>query len=84
MDGIKLNNYKHGFQRIQMLKNLEILPKLASNTKMIDILNEKVQVSNDETTYWCRLHSLPEELKDKHHVIQFEAVIQKGNEPLVK
>ena len=66
-----------------MLKKLEVLPKLASSTKMVEILNQEVSVPSDETTYWCRLHLLPEELVDKHHIIQYEAVIQEGNEALV-
>jgi dopamine beta-monooxygenase len=80
---MKLSDHKHGFQRTQLLKNLESLPKLPSDTKMIDILNDKVQVPSDETTYWCRLHLLPEQLKNKHHIIEYEAVIQEGNEALV-
>ena len=50
---------------------------------MVELLNDKVSVPNVETTYWCRTHRLPEELEDKHHVIQYEAVIQEGSEPLV-
>lgn len=50
---------------------------------MLEIINDEVHVPDDETTYWCSLHLLPEEFEQKHHVIQYEAAIQEGNEPLV-
>ncbi|CAG2184019.1 unnamed protein product, partial [Oppiella nova] len=43
-----------------------------------------VSVPDTDTTYWCRVHELPKELKDKHHIIQYQAVIQEGNEALPK
>ncbi|CAG2177798.1 unnamed protein product, partial [Oppiella nova] len=82
VDGIRLADHKHGFQRVQLLKRLEVLPKLASITKMIEFVNSEVSVPDTDTTYWCRVHELPKELKDKHHIIQYQAVIQEGNEAL--
>lgn len=82
-DGLRLSDFNHGFQRVQLLRNLESLPKLPSETRGIEILNDQVEVPNVETTYWCKLHLLPEEMEEKHHIIQYEAVIQSGNENLV-
>lgn len=83
IEGIRLNDYNHGFQRVQLLKNLEPLPKLSLETRVVDIINDKVQVPSDETTYWCKLSLLPDEIKEKHHIIQYEAIIQPNNEQLV-
>lgn len=35
------------------------------------------------TTNRCTLHKLPDEFANKQHVIQYEAVIEEGNEDLV-
>ena len=32
--------------------------------------NEDVRLSDDDTTYWCSVHKLPDAFKKKHHVIQ--------------
>ncbi|XP_054157733.1 dopamine beta-hydroxylase-like [Oppia nitens] len=84
IDGLRLTDHKYGYQRVQLLKKLETMPKLPSNTRRFDLLNDRVSIPNVETTYWCRLLKLPKEFKDtKHHIIQYEAVIDSGNEALV-
>ncbi|RWS14424.1 Dopamine beta-hydroxylase-like protein, partial [Dinothrombium tinctorium] len=81
--GLRLTKYKHGFQRVQLLKNTIAPPKFPDDTRVLNILNEKVAVPSTDTTYWCKIHMLPEEIVNKHHIIQYEAVIQKGSEGLV-
>uniref|UniRef100_T1J167 DOMON domain-containing protein n=1 Tax=Strigamia maritima TaxID=126957 RepID=T1J167_STRMM len=82
IEGIKLNEKEHGFQRTQLLKNINPVPLLPKDAKTLTFLNDKVHVPGTETTYWCSLHKMPL-LSNKHHIVQFEAVIQPGNEALV-
>lgn len=58
-------------------------PVLPVDTNGLRIINNSTKIPASETTYWCSTHSLPPEFESKHHVIQYEAVIQKGNEALV-
>ncbi|XP_023212266.1 dopamine beta-hydroxylase-like [Centruroides sculpturatus] len=83
LDGLRLINENHNFQRVQLLKNMDPPPEFPEDTKVIPITNKKLEVPSGDTTYWCSLHLLPEEFKEKHHIVQYEATIQKGNEPLV-
>ncbi|CAG7731030.1 unnamed protein product [Allacma fusca] len=73
-----------GFNRIRFLKNANPLPPVNPRTAWsFDILNKKVKIMPVETTYWCHIVKLPEDLRKRHHVVQFEANIQHGNEALV-
>ncbi|XP_054721644.1 dopamine beta-hydroxylase-like [Uloborus diversus] len=83
LDGINLAKEIHGFQRVQLLKNIIPDPPFPDDTQIIIIHNNKVAVPSTETTYWCSLHRLPEEFENKHHVVQFSAEIQKESEGLV-
>ncbi|CAB0007638.1 unnamed protein product, partial [Nesidiocoris tenuis] len=44
---------------------------------------KNVRVPDSDTTYWCHTVRLPDRLKQKHHVIQAESHLSKGNEGLV-
>lgn len=83
LDGINLSKEIHGFQRVQLLKNIIPNPPFPDDTTSIIVHNDKVQVPNVETTYWCSLHRLPEEFESKNHIIQYSAAIQEGNEAVV-
>lgn len=72
-----------GMTRVQLLKNVAEDVTFPENVKHLDVRAKNVNVPNVETTYWCHVHRLPEELEKKHHVLQFESVIQPGNEGLV-
>ncbi|XP_065218029.1 dopamine beta-hydroxylase-like [Planococcus citri] len=75
---------KHGMQRTQLLKNPELQKiKFPQDTRTVEFTADRVQVPGDDTTYWCYVQKIPEFLSKIHHVIQFEAVIQSGNEGLV-
>ena len=58
-------------------------PELPVDTKGLTIVNNRTKIPAIETTYWCSSHVLPQDFDSKRHVIQYEAVIQKGNEALV-
>lgn len=72
-----------GMVRVQLLKNLEDDPIFPPHVHKLDIRAKNVHVPNVETTYWCHVHKLPKNLSQKHHVLQYENVIQPGNEALV-
>ncbi|XP_055929694.1 dopamine beta-hydroxylase-like [Argiope bruennichi] len=83
LDGMNLAKEIHGFQRVQLLKNIMPNPPFPENTKTITIHNDKVAVPNVETTYYCTLHRLPPEFENKNHIIQYSSAIQEGSEGLV-
>ncbi|XP_042895000.1 dopamine beta-hydroxylase [Parasteatoda tepidariorum] len=83
LEDINLSKEIHGFQRVQLLKNLVPDPRFLADTKSITIHNSKVQVPNNETTYWCSLHILPPEFENKNHVIQFSPAIEDRNKEVV-
>ncbi|KAF4520141.1 hypothetical protein B566_EDAN008959 [Ephemera danica] len=73
-----------GMQRTQLLKAEFPPSSQPEDTVPLEFTADRVRVPNVETTYWCHVHLLPDELRaNKHHVIQFGPAIQKGNEPLV-
>ncbi|KAB0792293.1 hypothetical protein PPYR_14252 [Photinus pyralis] len=72
-----------GMVRVQLLKNVAANLDLPPHHKTVEILVSKVQVPDADTTYWCHVYKLPREYLEKHHVIQYGAIIQKGNEGLV-
>nr|XP_018907091.1 PREDICTED: tyramine beta-hydroxylase [Bemisia tabaci] len=74
---------KSGMQRTQLLKNINADPDLDAGSWPVKILNSQVKVPDVETTYWCTLHKLPEELREKHHIIAYEAVIEPSSEGIV-
>lgn len=48
--------------------------------KKIDIINQRIRLPADETTYWCRVYKLDEqEFKLKHHIIAYESVISEAS-----
>lgn len=42
----------------------------------VEILLEKVKVPPQETTYWCKVQKLDKMFSRKHHIVQFEPVIE--------
>lgn len=50
----------------------------------LNITNDKLAVPSSETTYWCKMFKLPNDiLRSKHHITRYEAIIEEGNEHLV-
>ncbi|GLV45599.1 Tyramine beta hydroxylase [Carabus blaptoides fortunei] len=86
ISGLNINTslpHDRGMARVQLLKNTMDNVVFPPDVNKLDILAHEVKVPKDETTYWCHVHRLPAELKKKHHIVQYEAVIQQGNEGLV-
>ncbi|ENN82717.1 hypothetical protein YQE_00915, partial [Dendroctonus ponderosae] len=69
--------------RVNLLKNLKAHSQLPSHVQVLDLLTDKVQVPNEETTYWCKVFKLPESFRRKHHIYQYEANIESTSQGLV-
>lgn len=69
--------------RVQLLKNAFPPQANIRNTDILDIVTNNAEIPNAETTYWCHVHKLPADFDSKHHVYQYEAVIDEENEGIV-
>ncbi|KAH3798083.1 hypothetical protein DPMN_151673 [Dreissena polymorpha] len=69
---IDVTKYVHGLQRVQLLK-----PEIRRK-----VMPKNVVVPDTQTTYWWHVAQLPA-MNGKHHIVQYEGVIQKGSENLV-
>lgn len=72
-----------GMSRAELVRVLHKKPRFPPDAWKLEIVADRVKVPNKETTYWCRVHKLPDVLLQKHHVLQFGPAIQAGNEHLV-
>nr|XP_022905446.1 dopamine beta-hydroxylase [Onthophagus taurus] len=84
--GLNISTHDSSMTRVQLLKNLNLEfgnEDIERNVYALDILSDKVQVPDRETTYWCHVHKLPEIFEEKHHVYRYESHIQKENEGIV-
>ena len=59
------------------------LPALPSEVRPIRFVADKVSLPTEDTFYSCSVHRLPSELLDKHHMVQYEADIEEGNQDVV-
>ena len=51
--------------------------------KILDVINNDVVIPDQITTYWCKLLELPDDVREKQHIIRHESHIQPGNEDYV-
>ncbi|KAI4454263.1 dopamine beta hydroxylase related [Holotrichia oblita] len=83
VDGLNVSVPDSNMIRVQLLKNA-FLPSInIKHTKILDIVTNKAQIPNTDTTYWCHVHKLSPKFNIKHHIYQYEAVIDKENEGIV-
>ena len=70
-----------GFSRTRLLKVLldEDFPQDARGLE----IKHSIDLPSDDTTYWCSVHKLPNVFKKKHHALQYEPILTKGNEHLL-
>ncbi|XP_014216871.1 tyramine beta-hydroxylase [Copidosoma floridanum] len=82
--GLGVANAKSsGMSRTELLRSRHPKPRYPADAWAHEVRNDRVQVPNAETTYWCRVFKLPSTLRKKHHVLQFGPAIESGNEHLV-
>lgn len=53
LDGMRLTNAEHGYQRAQLLKVMEESPPFPSDTKFVNFLNNKVSLNIPSPSYRC-------------------------------
>lgn len=46
-------------------------------------IRHSIDLPPDDTTYWCSVHKLPQAFTNKHHAIQYEPIMDQGNEHLL-
>lgn len=85
LDGVSLlgEGTRRGMQRAQLLKNTGVDEHLPADAWTLDVRAARVQVPAVDTTYWCHVAKVPRQLARKHHVVKYEAAVQRGNEGLV-
>ncbi|KAM9323410.1 dopamine beta-hydroxylase-like [Pholidichthys leucotaenia] len=71
-----------GVQRILMLRPDTLPPMLPPDVQTLEVVAPNVVIPTQETTYWCFIHRLPENLP-KNHIVMYESVITPGNEAIV-
>ncbi|KAF6211921.1 hypothetical protein GE061_012438 [Apolygus lucorum] len=74
---------EEGMTRVQLLKTEGQGGPHPPSTWVFNPKANKIKVPSSDTTYWCQTVELPSSLEQKHHVIQAESDLTKGNEGLV-
>ncbi|XP_005729398.1 dopamine beta-hydroxylase [Pundamilia nyererei] len=82
LDKLNLSEIRTGVQRVLMLRPDTPPPTLPPDVQMLDVVAPNVIIPNQETTYWCYIHNLPENLT-KNHIVMYESAITPGNEAIV-
>ncbi|MGH0122748.1 UNVERIFIED_CONTAM: hypothetical protein FKN15_007079 [Acipenser sinensis] len=79
---LNLSLVNRGLQRVQLLKPNITNPELPPDVQTLEVLAPNMSVPGQETTYWCYITELPENMP-KNHIAMYESVITPGNEALV-
>lgn len=82
LEQLNLSKIDTGVQRVLMLRPDTPSPSLPPDVQTLDIVSPNVIIPNQETTYWCFIHKLPENMP-KNHIVMYESVITPGNEAIV-
>ena len=83
---IFISNNTTGFNRVRLLKvNMNIITGEETEETEDDredtdeedvspsdfeVRHGQIELPNDDTTYWCSVHKLPDQFRQKHHVLQ--------------
>lgn len=79
LDKLNLSEIRTGVQRVLMLRPDTPPPTLPPDVQMLDVVAPNVIIPNQETTYWCYIHNLPENLA-KNHIV----MVKRKEKKLVK
>ncbi|XP_077593787.1 dopamine beta-hydroxylase [Stigmatopora nigra] len=79
---LNLSRIHTGLQRILMLRPDTPVPALPPDVRTLDVLAPDITIPGRETTYWCSMHTLPENMAE-NHIVMYEAAITTGNEAIV-
>ena len=55
-----------------LLRIVKPVPELTDedDLRILDIQHSEMKLPDDDTTYWCSVHKLPEDFTEKHHSVQ--------------
>uniref|UniRef100_A0A3Q2QMA9 Dopamine beta-hydroxylase n=1 Tax=Fundulus heteroclitus TaxID=8078 RepID=A0A3Q2QMA9_FUNHE len=82
LEDLNLSRIHTGVQRILMLRPDTPSPTLPPDVQTLDVLAPNAIIPNQETTYWCFIQKLPDDMT-KNHIVMYESVITPGNEAIV-
>ncbi|XP_060931271.1 dopamine beta-hydroxylase [Limanda limanda] len=82
LEQLNLSRIHTGIQRILMLRPDTPDPTLPPGLQTLDVLSPNIFIPNQETTYWCFIQKLPENMP-KNHIIMYESMVTPGNEAIV-
>lgn len=82
LEQLNLSRIHTGVQRVLMLRPDTPSPTLPPDVETLDVVAPNVIIPNQETTYWCFIQELPENMP-KNHIVMYESVITPGNEAIV-
>ncbi|GAB1598046.1 hypothetical protein Ahia01_000081500 [Argonauta hians] len=81
-EGVNITSLSPGLQRVLLLKADLPVPAHPKDTWTFSIRAPNVIIPAKETTYWWYTTEMPN-IPERHHIIQYEGVISKGNEDIV-
>uniref|UniRef100_A0A3B4T2N5 Dopamine beta-hydroxylase n=1 Tax=Seriola dumerili TaxID=41447 RepID=A0A3B4T2N5_SERDU len=82
LEQLNLSRIHTGIQRVLMLRPDTPSPTLPPDVQTLDVVAPNVIIPSQETTYWCFIQKLPENMP-KSHIVMYESVITPGNEAIV-
>lgn len=69
LEQLNLSQIHTGVQRVLMLRPDTPSPTLPPDVQTLDVLAPNVIIPNQETTYWCFIQKLPENMPKNHIVM---------------
>ncbi|KAJ0057233.1 hypothetical protein NL108_002178, partial [Boleophthalmus pectinirostris] len=82
LEMLNLSQIETGLQRVVVLRPDIPPPTLPPDVSTLDVRSPNVIIPSQETTYWCFIQKLPENMP-KNHIVMYESVITPGNEAIV-
>lgn len=82
LEQLNLSRIETGLQRVVLLRPDTPPPTLPPDVSTHDVRSPNVTIPSQETTYWCFIQRLPENMP-KNHIVMYEPVITPGNEAIV-
>ncbi|XP_020493768.2 dopamine beta-hydroxylase [Labrus bergylta] len=82
LEHLNLSRIHTGVQRVLMLRPDTLSPTLPPDVETLDVVAPNVIIPSQETTYWCFILELPENMP-KNHIVMYESVVTPGNEAIV-
>lgn len=69
LEQLNLSRIHTGIQRVLMLRPDMLPPTLPPDVETLDVVAPNVIIPNQETTYWCFIQKLPENMTKNHIVM---------------